>query len=191
MTLKVKPIITIAFLLVAASLAFHPRSALAQDKTPLPLKIVIVNIDTVRTQSTAYKQAGKQFMTYKTNMNVLLAKEQKALRTANAEMSRQRTLLSPEAFTVKRKKYEQRVTAFQNKFQTDKKALTKIEAGAIGKMNRKIIKIIAKYAQDHNVTLVLPETVTILTSKSLNINDYILKALNKELPTVQVNLPVK
>lgn len=189
--MNLKSLVTYAFVLIAAVTVCAPVSVLAQDKTAPSLKIVIVNIDAVRAQSEAFKKAGEQFVAYRDRMNGVLEKEQQALRTANAELSRKRTLLSPEAFADERKKYEQRVTAFQRKFQEDQKAIAKLEAEVVGELNRKIIEIITKYATDNKVSMVLPETVTLLAAKSLNISAHVLSAVNKELPTVQVKIPAK
>lgn len=189
--MNLKSFATYAFVLIAAAIAYAPVSVLAQDKAVPAMKIAIINIDAVRAQSVAFKKAGEQFVAYRDRMNGVLEKEQQALRTANAELSRKRTLLSPEAFADERKKYEQRVTEFQRKFQEDQKAIAKLEAEVVGELNRKIIEIIAKYATDNDVSLVLPETVTLLAANSMSINAYALGVLNKELPSVQVKIPAK
>lgn len=189
--MNLKAFVTYALVLFAAVAVCAPVSALAQDKAAAPLKIVIVDIDTVRSQSAAFKVAGEQFVAYRDRMNGVLEKEQQVLRTANNELSRKRTLLSPEAFADERKKYEQRVTAFQRKFQEDQKAIAKLEAEVVGELNFKILEIITGYAKANDVTLVLPATQTILAANSLNINAYVLDALNKELPSVKVKVPTK
>lgn len=189
--MNLKSFVTFTFALFAAFVVCTPGTVMAQDKANEPLKIVIANIDTVRSQSAAFKKAGDQFVAYRDRMNGVLEKEQQALRTANAELSRKRTLLSPEAFADERKKYEQRVTAFQRKFQEDQKTIAKLEAEVVGELNVKIIEIITKYATDNKVSLVLPETVTLLAAKSMSINAHVLSVLNKELPSVQVKIPAK
>ena len=189
--MNLKSFVIYASVLFSAVAVCAPGSVLAQDKKAPPLKIMIVNIDAVRGQSVAFKKAGEQFVAYRDRMNGVLEKEQQALRTANSELSRQRTLLSPEAFADKRKKYEQRVTAFQRKFQEDQKAIAKLEAEVVGELNGKIIEIITKYAEDNQVSLVLPESVTILAANAMSINAYVLEELNKKLPSVQVKIPAK
>lgn len=189
--MNLKAFVTSALVLFAAVAVCAPVSVLAQDKTLPPLKIVIVNIDAIRSQSAAFKVAGEQFVAYRDRMNAVLEKEQQVLRTANNELSRKRTLLSPEAFADERKKYEQRVTAFQRKFQDDQKAIAKLEAEVVGELNVKIVEIITQYAKDNEVTLVLPETVTILAANSMSINKHVLSVLNKELPSVKAKVPTK
>ncbi len=179
------------FAAVILSLVSLPLFAVnVQAKSDLPpLKIVVVNVDVVRAQSTSFKKARTQLEALKTNMGKVLKKEDTSLRAAKAELSRKRTLLSPEKFTEERKKYEQRVAAFQLKVQKLQKTLRKAQTEAIGQINRKIVSIISKYAEKNKVTLVLAEQTTILVAKRLNINAYVLKHLNTELPSVAVNKP--
>lgn len=189
--MNLKAFVTYALVLFAAVAVCVPVSVLAQDKAMPPLKIVIVNIDAVRSQSTAFTLAREQSVAYRDRTNGVLEKEQQVLRTANSELSRKRTLLSPEAFADERKKYEQRVTTFQRKFQEDQKAIAKLESEVVGELNLKILEIITGYAKANDVTLVLPESQTILAANSLSINAYVLGVLNKELPSVKVKFPTK
>ncbi len=174
--------------LVSLSASNTQAQSVATDKFPAP-KIVVVNVDVVRAQSTAFIKARTQLEALKTDMGKVLQKEDKALRAGKAELSRKRTLLSPDKFTEERKAYEQRVAVFQRKVQGFQKTLRKVQTEAIGTINRKIVSIISKYAERNKVTLVLAEQTTILVAKRLNINAYVLKRLNKELPSVVVKKP--
>lgn len=178
----------IALVSVPLSSTNVQAQSVATAKLPA-LKIVVVNVDVVRAQSTAFAKARTQLEALKTDMGKVLQKEDKALRAVKAELTRKRTLLSPGKFTEERKKYEQRVATFQRKVQKLQKALRKAQTGAIGTINRKIVSIISKYAERNKVTLVLAEQTTILVAKRLNISAYVLKRLNKELPSVVVERP--
>ncbi len=186
------------FTLTLAGLAIALASpALAQDakQQPAPASaqqnIRVVNIDSVRAQSTAFIAARKQISDYGNTTNQALKKEDIALRDANAELNRKRTLLAPEAFAEERKKFEQRVAAFQRKTQEQQKALNKVQLDTIGKINDKILQIITEYARANNVTLVLPAQSVLLRADAMDMDAHVLQRLNKELPSVKVALPAQ
>ena len=180
-----------AVLLAAVLAAAMPGSAKAQNADLPTLKIVIVSIDAIRNESTAYQKANEQFKGFSEKINAELAAEDEALRKAGEELGRKRTLMAPEQFAAERKKFEERVAAFQRKVQERQKAMADSQAQAVGQINRRIVEIISQYAEANNVSLVLPESVTVLAAKSLNINAYVLENLNKTLPSVEVKAPGK
>jgi len=156
-----------------------------------PLKVVTVNIDAVRSKSIAFKSANDQLLKIKSTIETTLKAEGKVLKEANAELSRKRTLLAPDAFAEERKKFEKRVSEFQRKGQASQKAMNKKFIEAMGKMNRKILEIIKKYAETNKVTLILPQSQIIFGANEYNINQYVLDVLNKEMPTVTVSMPAQ
>jgi len=189
MTLNHIKLFTIAIACAAVVWAALPVQGFAQSANLPELKIMVVNIDAIRVNSAVYKKANEQFIKYSNDINASLQKEDQALRDSGAELNRKRTLLSPEAFAEEEKNFKQRVAAFQRKVQESQKALSQTQADATNKINGKIIEIISKYAEANNVSLVLPESVTILSAKTMNINEYVLKELDKTLPSIEVKAP--
>ncbi|MCR4376593.1 MAG: OmpH family outer membrane protein [Rhodospirillales bacterium] len=166
-----------------------PQAQAAQAMPPLNIRIV--NIDAIRGQSKAFAAAREKITTYAETSNQALQKEDTALRDANAELNRKRTLLAPEAFAEERKKFEQRVADFQRKTQEQQKAINKLQLDAMGPINEKIVQIISQYAEANNVTLILPSQSVLLRADAYAIDAYVLERLNKELPSVTVSLPKK
>lgn len=163
----------------------------ANDQSLPPLNVRVVNIDGIRAQSTAFKAAREQISAFGNTSNQALQQEDKALRDANAELNRKRTLLSPEAFAEERNKFEQSVAAFQRKMQEQQQALNKLQLEVIGQINEKILKIISQYAEENNVTLILPAQSVLLRADAMVMDAYVIERLNKELPSVTVSLPAK
>lgn len=188
MTFKSLIVTVIMAAIVAVAM---PGQSKAQSADMPALKIVIVNVDAIRAESTAFKKASEQLKSYSDKINSDLAAEDETLRKDGDELGRKRTLMAPEAFAEERKKFEERVAAFQRKVQERQKSMADSQAQAVGQINRRIIEIISQYAEANQVSLVLPESVTVLTAKSLNINAYVLENLNKTLPSVEVKAPGK
>lgn len=185
---------TIAFAAMAIwGSSFGAPMAWAQDagKSGAGLIVRVVDIDAIRNESTALKAASDKLQKYSTSRTEALQAEDKALRDANAELNRKRTLLAPEAFAAERSKFEQRVADFQGKMQEQQKQLNTLQAEAIGEINQKIVQIITEYAEQNNVSLILPSQSVLLSANSMSINAYVLERLNKELPSVTVALPSK
>jgi len=173
------------------SATFIPHSAQAQNKKKVPLKIAMVSIAAVRANAIAGQKIQEQLLKIQEQINADLQIEEKSLRDANAQLSRKRTLLAPDAFSIERTKYEQRVAAYQSKRQESQKLLNSKMVKARSQLNRKIGEIITRYAEAHQITLVLPLSGAILAADAYNISDYVLAALNKELPTITITVPAK
>ena len=180
----------VAFAVFIVSITTSPQFAHAQTKN-VPLKIATVNIDELRAKADASQKINEQLLKIQNQINSELQAEEKALREANAELARKRTLLAPEAFAAERKKYEQRVVAFQRKRQESQNLMNQKVADATNQLSRKIIEIITRYAEENQVTLVLPLSATILAADAFNISAHVLTVLNKELPTVTISMPAK
>lgn len=177
---------------VLAQDAAQAKTPQAADSKAQPvLNVRVVDIDGIRGQSTAFIAAREQIASYGTARNQAMQKEDKALRDANAELNRKRTLLSPEAFAEERKKFEQKVAAFQRKTQEQQKIINKLQLDVIGQINNKIIQIVSEYAQANNVTLILPIQSVLLRADAMVMDAHVLERLNKELPSVTVSLPAK
>ena len=189
---KIFTIAIVGMALIGASFAAPVRAQdAAQAPTVLPLNIRVVDVDGIRTKSTAFVAAREQIAAYANANNQALQKEDKALRDANAELNRKRTILAPEVFAEERKKFEQSVAAFQRKTQEQQKAMNKLQLDVIGQLNNKIIQIITDYAQANKVSLILPIQSVVLRADTLDMDAHVLERLNKELPSVTVSLPTK
>lgn len=183
-----KKLFTIAIVMISVAGAALSGQALAQD-AGTALNVRVVDIDGVRTNSTAFKAARDQIVGYGNTHTAILQKEEKELRDANAELNRKRTLLSPEAFAEERNKFEQRVATFQTKMQEQQKIMNKLQLDAIGQINDKILQIITEYAEKNNVTMILPSQSVVLRSDKMDMDAHVLERLNKELPTLTVAIP--
>jgi len=187
LSLKKTGMVVVAFLGLA--MASMPHTASAQSN--VALKIVTVDITAIRANAEATKGIKAQLLKIKEIMMAQLQGEEKTLREANAELARKRTLLAPDAFVAERKKYEQRVVAFQTKRQQSQKFMNDKVIGANNQLTSKMLEIIGRYAEANQVSLVLPINATIFAAESYNISAEVLKTLNKELPNVVITLPGK
>jgi len=179
-----------ATLILALMLLVFTDGARAQENSTT-VKIAVININAIRQQALAIKSIAEQIGKYRSAFQAEIKKEEEALRNANQELSRQRTLLSPEAFAEKRREFEKRVSQVQLLVQERKGNLDRAQAESMGKVQDALNKIVTKIAKDKGYKLILRREQTILADKSLNITEQVLVALNKVLASVAVVEPAK
>ncbi len=179
-----------AALLLALTVLISPPSAVAQEKAEV-LNIAVININAIRQNALAVRSIVEQIGKYRTAFQAEIQKEEETLRNANQELSRQRTLLSPEAFAEKRREFEQRVSQVQRMVQQRKGDLDKIQADSMGKVQEALNKIVSEIATKQGYNLILRRDQTVLASKSLDITEPVLAILNKDLASVPVAEPAK
>ena len=116
-------------------------------------------------------------------------KEESALRIANQELAKKRTILSLEAFAKERRQFEQRVLAVQKLVQKRKRQLDKSRVRAMRAVEKHMNGIVSDIATKRQALLVLRRTDTVLVARDLDITAVVLKRLNKELVKVSVEKP--
>lgn len=156
-----------------------------------PLKISVINVDFILRNAKSVKVIREKIGKYRKTFQEEIQKEEEALRNANQELARQRTLLSAEAFAGKRRDFEKRVSQVQRLVQERKLNLDRAQGQAMGKVQDVLNTIITKLSEERDISLILRREQTILAVKEMEITDVVLERLDKELPTVKVAAPVK
>lgn len=123
----------------------------------------------------------------KVYLEQITAREQE-LRVANDELTRQRTILSPEAFALKRREFEERVAEAQKFAQTRKRELDQAYDYGIRRVREAVAEIIAELAKERGFNLVFTRKQILYVEPALNISDEIILRLNERFPKVAVPL---
>jgi outer membrane protein len=177
--------------LIMAAGAATPTFAQAQKKATIQGKIAVLRMDVITRKSAVVKDVRTQLDTYRNSFRSDIQKEEEALRNANQELARQRTILAPDAFAAERRKFEQRVVDYQRLAQKRKRALDKVRAGAMLKVENAIKKVVTAVAKKERIMLILRSEQTVFWAPPLDITDIVLKGLNKNLPSLKVAAPGK
>lgn len=172
--------------------------SMAQQKTPakapagkrriveLPFPVAVLDMQSIFRDAKAVKRIREQVTKYGASFEKEIQKERDAVRTENQELARQRTILSPEAFAEKRRKFEQRVVEVQRLVQKRQRELDTSRNEAMSKVNSSYVEIVSKIAQERNLALILKKAQTAFSVKTLDITQEVLSRLDKKLPTVKV-----
>ena len=179
------------WLLVATAPQDVSAQTAAQTEAEPPFRMAILNLGAIRRQSVAVNDIRSQINNYRKGFQADIQKEEDALRTANQELAKKRTILSPEAFAKERRLFEQKVVEVQKLVQRRKFDLDQAQAKAMVEVEKKLNGIIADVAQARGVSVVMRRNQTILVARSLDITDVVLKRLNAELTKVPVAQPGK
>lgn len=168
--------------------AFVPSFAQEANKS---IKIGVIDINMIIRDASAFKAIREQIGNYRKVFQAEIQKEEEALRGANEELTRQRTLLSAEAFAEKRRDFEKRVAGVQRLVQQRKQNLNRAQGAAMEKIQKSLQDVVTAFATEQDISLVVRKDQTILTSKSLLITKVVLDRLNSVMPTIKVEPPVQ
>jgi Skp family chaperone for outer membrane proteins len=155
------------------------------------IKIGVIDINMIIRDALAFNSIREQIGKYREVFQEEIQKEEEALRSANQELTRQRNLLSAEAFAGKRRDFEKRVTEVQRLVQQRKQNLDRAQGAAMKKIQKSLQDIITAFALEQDVSLILRKDQTVLASNTLFITKVVLDRLNSALPTIKVVSPVK
>ena len=185
-------ILTFIIFVLGLSFSFFDAHAQTQKSAAaeMGIRIAILDLGSIRRESLVVKNISEQISVYRDGFKKSIKNEETALKTANQELLKKRTLLSPEAFAEERRKFEQKVGGLQRMVQQSKQALDQARANAMIEVEKALNKIITKLAEQRGIHLILNRDVAILTSRSLEITAEVLKQLDTQLPKVKVQKPV-
>lgn len=182
------------WLFAILAIFFTTNASAQQNVTGLAEKarqvgILVLNLEEIRRLSKAVKGIREQISSFRNAFQSDIEKEEKALRVANKELAKKRTILSLEAFAKERRQFEQRVLAVQKLVQKRKRQLDKSRVRAMRAVEKHMNGIVSDIATKRQALLVLRRTDTVLVARDLDITAVVLKRLNKELVKVSVEKP--
>jgi outer membrane protein len=150
--------------------------------------VAVIDFQRLQRDSAASKsvkgQLEKQFAVHQQEVT----KEENDVRSAEQELNRQRTLISPEAFAERRRQFEQKVANLQRDVQNRKRELDKSQVAAQRIIEESLNDIIGQIVTERKLTLVLRRDQTVFAAPEFEITDEVLKRLNAKLPSVKVPL---
>lgn len=154
-----------------------------------PLNIGILDLAAIRKHSVAIKDIRAQVEKYRKGFQAEIKKEEDALQVANQDLAKKRTLLGPEAFAKERRQFEQKVVGVQKLVRQRKAELDRAFSKAMLIVEDKMNTIMSEVATKRGARVVLRRQHTVLSDRSLDMTQEVLKRLNAELKTVPVKKP--
>lgn len=157
-------------------------------KLPQP-SIAVIDFGVLLQNSGAAKsirdQVEKQSQTYQSEIN----KREQELRNTEQDLSRQRSVLSPEAFAEKRRQFEANVADFQRQTNARKDQLQIAFDNGMREVQTNAAQILGEVKVERGVNLVFHANALALNDHNLDLTSEVLQRLDKKLPRVAVKLP--
>ena len=160
--------------------------AAQQTDDPTVLRIAVINLKKISAQGTLFESIRKQLEEYRASLQGLVQAEEDELRKADRELARKRTIVSPEAYAQERRKFEKRVVDFQRQVQKRKQVMNQMRSKAMVEANKAVGGIVANFASENSITVILRSDTVAFFSKTMDITDAVIARLNQAVTTIKV-----
>ena len=98
------------------------------------------------------------------------------------------SIMAPEAFELKRKEYEEKVQNYNIERQNKLISVEKLVESSRNEILDKLKPILEEMSETKGITVILEKGTVLLNAETMDITDDVIKALNKELPKIEVYL---
>jgi outer membrane protein len=180
-----------AALLCLMALAAVPARAQAPAPAspPPPTVVVIADINQILHDAKSAKDVQSQIDRAMADFSKQVSTSENELQQMRDELERERSTLSPDAFSAKSRQYQQRFDALDRTVQGRRQALQQSYNESMTKIENTALQIIAQIAGEHKANMVLTRAAVLFAANNLDITAEVTKRLDAQLPTMQVNLP--
>lgn len=166
-----------------------PAPAPAGASEPKGTKVAVLDVQRILRDAKAMKNIRDQVGALRKTYQEEIEKLQADLRTANEDLRRKRTILSPDAFDEERRKFDQRVAEVQRVVQQRNQQLDRANADAVVQVQKVYNEIVLELANERAYGLIFRKSATIVVHPPIEVTPEVLARLDKRLPTVQVVAP--
>ena len=159
--------------------------ALALDPLP-PAVAAVIDYQRILRDAKAAQGIRSQVEARRQRYQDQIAKEEQRLHEADKELTRQRSLLSSEAFAERRQTFEEDVAAVQRMVQERRRQLDDVSALALAEVRNTLIEVVGELAESAGFNIVLPSSGVLLFSPKIDLTEDVLVLLDQRLPDVKV-----
>ncbi|TAN76978.1 MAG: OmpH family outer membrane protein [Magnetospirillum sp.] len=163
--------------------------ALAQaSKIPVPV-VIVVDHQAAMQQTAAGKAIAAQNDQWRKTFETDFEARSKALKVEEAELVRQKPVMSQELWQQKARAFEQGVMEFNQNYQRARQAVEKSYRQALSTLGAAFEQEIRAVATELGANLVLPKQQTHLYDPRMDVTALVIERLNKRLPSIDFPPP--
>ena len=151
--------------------------------------LVVVDFQRIVRESDAAVTVREQIDRLRTAYQDEFAKIEEDLRTEEAELTEQRTVVPDEEFVRRRREFEQRVIEAQRQAQYRRAELDRALDDAMNTIQSALLDVVAGIADQQRASVVLNRSDVVMVDQELDFTDVALAELNAVLPHVDVTVP--
>ena len=167
--------------LICLTLAFSTYSAAFAKG-----EIAVVDIKYVLDKSTAAEGARNQIKVMRDKFLSTIKSKEEELRADEKELTKQRSILSADAFEKKKQDFIKKQTNIQRDIQEKRKKIDQSLNEALGQIQQAIHDIIKDLAKEKRFDVALPSSQVLHADESLDITKEVLVRLNKKLSKITI-----
>ena len=183
--MNARRLLGIAVLVLCALL---PATRLAAQQPLAPL-ILIVDMQQILQDAKAAKGVqsviSQQYNVYSKEV----AQQEDELQKARTELERQRTVLAPDAFSLRARELQQRYDDLDQVVQSRRQSLQQSLNEAMVKVRNVALEVVAGIVQERRANLVIEKQAIVFEAEGLDVTAEAIKRLDEKLSSVPVNLP--
>lgn len=157
----------------------------------LPQAVIgVIDFQGILRQSQAAKGIQPEIKKLREKFQASVQSQGRNFRATEQELTRQRSLLSPEAYAQKRKEFQLRAREAQRNVQERKRSIDRMLGMAMNKISKALLEIVAAMARERSINIVLQRALVVYAPRQFDISAEVLRRLNKQLPSVALQMPV-
>ncbi len=154
-----------------------------------PPVVAIIDVQKVLRESTAVSALSRKIEEQKVQHQEELREQERALRDADQELARQRSILSPEAYAKKRGELEHRVATLRREARNRKRGLDKLFTQGMIKVQAELAIVAKEIAEERGLDLVLSKATVVLVKPKFELTPEVVRRLNERLPDLPAAQP--
>ena len=161
----------------------------AQDEIVRIPRIGIVDLQQILRDSVAAQAVRTEIEGRQNAYREEISTRETTLRGQQAELERQRTILSAAAFAEREAAFTRSVETLQREVGERNRALEESLSYGMQQVQVAALRVIAEIADEMSLGLVLDKSQLLLVAKGLEFSDRVVARLNEELPSVSTSPP--
>ena len=162
-----------------------PSTSLAQE-SKFVAKAAVVDVESILEHSLAIKHVKKSINEISDKIQRELTEKEINIKSIEAELIKQRGVLSEEKFNLKVLEFNKKVSQTQKEMQRKKSALEEAHSKAIAEVHKNTIEVITELAKEYGFNIVLPSSQVLFVESDMNITLQVITKLNERLSIVDV-----
>jgi Skp family chaperone for outer membrane proteins len=147
---------------------------------------VFFDVDAVMRTSTAMQNINTQAERQRNALQADATRQEGELRKAEEELANQRNVLSVDAFTQRRRDFENRVGTVQQQLQTRRRNLEQNYSDSAARVQQALTESVIEVMNEQEYQMVIPNTFIFVARSALDISGEVSRRLNRRMPTASM-----
>ena len=157
------------------------------QEIPVP-KIGVIDVQKVLRDSKAAKSVRPEFDKMRKAFQKRVSEQEQQLRQAEQELTRQRAILAPEAFSQKRRSLSEEARRAQNSVKERRRQLDRAFKDTKNEILKNLVMVARQVAKAKKLNMLLEKQFVFLSVKTMDVTNEVIARLDKRLPKLAVKL---